>query len=112
MDKNAQKDYYKKSKSKHNLRFYDNRPLKRLSSLFTRETQIRIKEMENSDIDYFTMQALQRKFDGQSGSAMQQRETTGFEGIGNQPSDKLIEQYLGLDSECTENVVPQTFNES
>ena len=32
----ALKEFYKKTKSKLNLRFYDNRPLKRLSSLFTR----------------------------------------------------------------------------
>ena len=58
--------------------------------------------MENSDIDYFSMQALARKNDANS-MANQGRETTGFEGIGNHAPDKLFEQYLGLDSECTDN---------
>ena len=58
MSTSEMKEFYRQSKSRFNLRFYDNRPLKRLSSLFTRETQIRIKEMENADIDYFSMQAL------------------------------------------------------
>lgn len=70
--------------------------------MFTRETQIRIKEMENSDIDYFTMQALTRKNDvNQMGN--QGRDTQGFEGIGTNAPDKLFEQYLGLDSEATDN---------
>ena len=99
---NDVKEYFKKTKNKYNLRFYDNRPLKRLSSLFTRETQIRIKEMESSDIDYFSMQALQRKGDPNMQDSKINESQLGFEGIGNQAPDKLFERYLGLDSETTE----------
>lgn len=62
--------------------------------------------MENSDIDYFSMQALQRKNDVQQ-AVNQSRETQGYEGMSNQASEKLFEQYLGLDSEATENTVPK-----
>lgn len=62
--------------------------------------------MESSDIDYFSMQALQRKNDALTGNASG-RETQGYEGVGNQASEKLFEQYLGLDSEATDNTLPQ-----
>ena len=55
MNADQLKDYFKKSKQNFNLRYYDNRPLKRLSSLFTRGTQIKIKEVEDQDIDYYSM---------------------------------------------------------
>jgi hypothetical protein len=46
------KEHFKKFGRRLNLRFYDNNPLRRLTSLFTRGTQIKLKEIEGSEIDF------------------------------------------------------------
>ena len=97
MDNDKLKDYFKKSKNNFCLKYYDNRPLKRLSSLFTRSTQIKLREVEDHDIDFCALQTRNNDrdmedMDNQEGNTM----------IGG--SDKLFEKYLGLDSEAgTEN---------
>ena len=60
MDNTKVKQLFKDAKNRFNLRFHDNKPLRRLTSLFSRGTQIKLKEIEESDIDYFGQQALVR----------------------------------------------------
>ena len=77
------------AKRKHTLRFYDNRPLKRFTRLFSRNTQIQIKELENADIDVFS--SVQVKGKGTTGGVQP------IESQVDQPaSDKLFAEYLGV----------------
>jgi hypothetical protein len=45
--------FYNQYKKSRLLKFYDNKPLQRMTSLFLRPTQIQIKELESADIDFF-----------------------------------------------------------
>lgn len=55
MKEEEMKEHFKKYGRRLNLRFYDNNPLRRLTSLFTRSTQIKLKEIEGSEIDFQSM---------------------------------------------------------
>ncbi len=79
----------KSAKRKHTLRFYDNRPLKRFTGLFSRSTQIQIKELENADIDIFSSVQLKgRNAVGGVQPIESQVEQSG--------TDKLFAEYLGI----------------
>lgn len=76
------------AKRKFTLRFYDNRPLKRFTGLFSRSTQIQIKELENADIDIYSSVQVR----GRGVAGIQPLESQ----VELPGSDKIYAEYLGV----------------